>query len=111
MTETKYVIVVDFNEDNNYLDDQYLLGWNSNYDWFDTETVGDEIINTDGTIKQNEYGLIEIDRWTSVYVGSERSLSLSTLKDHCKGGNEEDINCTVCKIEKNTDGEWIVVPV
>jgi hypothetical protein len=106
---TNYVIVVDFDGDNNYLDDQYLLGWNNMYDWFDTDTVGDEIIETDGSIKQNEFGLIEIDRWTMIYASDERGLS--DLQSHCKGGNEEDYNCTVCKIEKDSEGQWIVVPV
>jgi hypothetical protein len=31
--------------------------------------------------------------------------------DYCKGGNDEGYNCTLCKLEKNSDGEWIVVPV
>jgi hypothetical protein len=109
LSKTNYVIVVDFDEDNNLLDDQYLLGWNSLYDWFDTDTVGDEIIETDGSIKQNEFGLIEIDRWTMIY-GSDES-GLSDLRDHCKSGNEEDYNCVVCRLEKDSDGEWIVVPV
>jgi hypothetical protein len=107
--KTNYVIVVDFDEDNNYLEDQYLLGWNNMYDWFDTDTVGDEIIETDGSIKQNEFGLIEINRWVMIYVSDGQYLD--ELRDTCKSGNEEDINCTVCKIEKDSDGEWIVVPV
>jgi hypothetical protein len=109
LSKTNYVIVVDFDEENNYLEDQYLLGWNSLYDWFDTDTVGDEIIETDGSIKQNEFGLIEIDRWTMIYVSDEKGLP--DLQSHCKGGNDEDYNCTVCKLEKDSDGEWIVIPV
>lgn len=109
LSKTNYVIVVDFDPSNNYLDDQYLLGWNSMYDWFDADTVGDEIIETDGSIKQNEFGLIEIDRWTMIYVSDEKGLS--DLRSHCKSGNEEGYDCTVCKLEKDSDDEWIVVPV
>jgi hypothetical protein len=109
MKQTNYVIVVDFEEGNNYLQDQLLLGWNSIYDWYDTDTSGDELINTDGSIKQNQFGLIEIDSLTMIY-GSDES-GLSDLQDHCQGGNKEGLNCILCKIVKDSNDEWIVVPV
>ena len=107
--KTNYVIVVDYDEDENYLEDQYLLGWNNNYDWFDTETLGEEIITVGGYVFDNNWGLIETDRWTMVYAGDDGYLS--DLKDHCKAANEEDISCTVCRLEKDHDGYWTVIPV
>lgn len=104
-----YVIVVDYDESNNYLDDQCLLGWNSTYDWFDTDIFGDDIINTDGSIMDNEWGLIRIDRWTEVYASN--GTDLIELRDACKDANEEALNCTVCRIELNKDGQYIVIPV
>lgn len=109
MEQPNYVIVVDFDPNNTYLEDNYLLGWNNMYDWYDCDTVGDEIIETDGSIKQNEFGLIEINRWTMLYASDKRGLS--DLQSHCKGGNKEGYNCTLCKLEKDSDGDWIVVPV
>ena len=35
----------------------------------------------------------------------------SSIQDYSDSGNDEGYNCTVCKIEKDSDGEWIVVPV
>ena len=107
LEQTNYVIVVDFNEDNNFLDDNFLLGWNNLYDWFDCDTIGDEIIETDGSIKQNEWGLIDITRWVSIYVGED----IGDLTDHCSSANSEGYNCTVCKIEKDADDNWIVIPI
>lgn len=109
MDKTNFVIVVDYSEDDNYLEDSYLLGWNNNYDWWDTETIGDDLINIDGTIRENDFGLIKVDRWTMVYASDERSLT--DLQDRCKGANKEDLNCTVCRIEEDSEGQWIVVPV
>jgi hypothetical protein len=105
--KTNFVIVVDYSEDNNYLDDNYILGWNNNYDYFDTETTGDSIIDTDGSIMDSEWGLIHIDRWTAVYV----SETADYWKDHCTDANNDGINCTICRIELDNEGQWIVVPV
>lgn len=105
---TNFVIVVDFNPSNNFLEDQYLLGWSNLYDWYDSNTTGDEIITPKGNIKKCKYGLlINIDRWISVYAGTE----IKDCIDYCEGANKEGIKCTVCKLEKNSDEEWIVVPV
>jgi hypothetical protein len=107
--QTNYVIVVDFDQDNNYFEDQFLLGWNSMYDWYDTDTVGDELIYQDGSIKLNEFGLIKVSWWVTVYASDESGLP--DLQDHCKDSIKENLNSTVCKLEKNSNGEWIVVPV
>ena len=65
---TNYVVVVDFNPFYTLLEDQYLLGWDSKYDWFDCETSGDEIITPKNRIKKNSGVCIYIDRWVGVYV-------------------------------------------
>jgi hypothetical protein len=104
---TNFVVVVDFNPDNNYLEDQYLLGWNNKYDWFDCDTCGFEILTPTSRVKKNKFGLIDIDRWVSVYVGEEQKDCRSYSDD----GNEEGYNCTVCRLEIDSSGEWIVIPV
>ena len=104
---TNFVVVVDFNTNNNYLEDQYLLGWNSKYDWFDCDTCGDEIITPKGRIKKNNGIVIDIDRWVGVYVSETEKWS----RECSDNGNKEGYNCTVCKLEKDSDGEWIVIPV
>jgi hypothetical protein len=103
---TNFVIVVDFDPSNNYLSDQFLLGWNNKYDWFDTDTCGWEILTKTGRVKKNNFGLIEIDRWVSVYVGED----INSCKDCSDSGNKEGYDCTVCKLEKKDD-EWMLIPV
>ena len=102
---TNYVVVVDY-EEGQTLSECWLLGWNNNYDWYDCETYGEEILTPTGKVKKNEYGLIDIDRWTSVYVGEEQK----DVQDYCDGGNSEGYDCTVCKLEKNGD-DWNLIPV
>lgn len=104
---TNYVIVLDYTEDM-LLVDAFLLGWNNKYDWFDTDTCGDEILTNSGRVKRNKYGLlINIDRWVSIYASEDQSAVQSYADD----GNREGYDCTVCKLEKNSDGDWTLVPV
>ena len=105
LEKTNYVVVVDF-EEGQTLEDCYLLGWNNKHDWFDTDTCGWEILENDETVKDNKWGLIDIDNWVSVYVGKE----LDDCKSHSDSGNREGYNCTVCKLEF-VDDEWILIPV
>lgn len=102
---TNYVIVVDYVEGQT-LEECFLLGWNNKYDWFDTDTCGWEILTKTGRVKKNKFGLIEIDRWVSVYVGE--------TEDYCRSysdsGNTEGYDCTVCRLEKKDD-EWLLIPV
>ena len=109
MTNTNHIIVVDFNSKNNYLEDQYLLGWNDNYNYWDTENTGDDIIEVDGNaIKQNSHGLIKTGRWPVIYASDNDISELTNIADNAK---YEGYNCTVCKIDKDSEGLWIVVPV
>lgn len=103
---TNYVIVVDYSPRDQYLENQTLLGWDNDTDWFDHSTYGDEIITSTGSIKRNEHGLIFIGN-VGVYVGE----SQSDVQSYSDDGNEEGYNCIVCKIEKDSEGNWIVVPV
>jgi hypothetical protein len=102
---TNFVVVVDYKEGQT-LEDCYLLGWNNKYDWFDCDTCGYEITTPTGRVKKNKYGLIEIDRWVSVYVGETES----NCKDYSDSGNNEGYNCTVCRLEK-TEDDWNLIPV
>lgn len=104
---TNYIIVVDYDKNYQYLDDQSLLGWNNKYDWFDHDTCGFEILTKTGRIKRNKYGLIDINRWVSVYVGEKQS----DVQSYSDDGNKEGYDCTVCRIEKDSNGDLIVVPV
>ncbi len=103
---TNYVIVTDYNPSDNYLENQTLLGWDNDTDWFDHYTSGDELITKTGRIKRNKFGLIFIDN-IGVYVGKNQS----DVQSYSDDGNKEGYDCTVCKIEKDSEGEWIVVPV
>lgn len=104
-TKTNYVVVVDY-EVGQTLSDCWLLGWNNKYDWFDCDTCGDEILTPTNQVKKNEYGLIDIDRWVSVYVGTE----INNCKSHSDSGNREGYDCTVCRLEKIED-DYNLIPV
>ena len=102
---TNYVVVVDYIKGQT-LSNCWLLGWNNKYDWFDCDTCGDEIITATSRVKKNKFGLIDIDRWVSVYVGNEQK----DCQDYSDSGNQEGYNCTVCRLEKN-GGDWNLIPV
>lgn len=104
--DTNYVVVVDYQEDN-YLGDSFLLGWSNNYDWFDDNTCGYEILTSDNQVQKSKYGiLIEVNDDVSVYVGE----TLEDCKAYCDSGNQEGYDCTVCKLEKD-DGDYKLIPV
>ena len=104
-TNSIYVVVVDY-ENGQTLEDCYLLGWNSKYDWFDCDTCGWEILTPTGRIKKRNIVTIDIDRWVGVYVSDKES----SCKDYSDSGNREGYNCTVCRLEKKDD-EWLLIPV
>jgi hypothetical protein len=103
---TNFVIVVDFDPKNTYLDSQSLLGWDNDTDWFDHYTDGDEIITSKNNIKKNKWSLIQIGS-VGLYVGEKQS----NVQDYSDSGNREGYDCTVCKLEKDSNDEWRVVPV
>jgi hypothetical protein len=103
---TYFTIVVDFNPNDNYLEDQILLGWDNDTDWFDHHTTGDEILTSNNTIKNIECGVIHIGD-IGVYVSETQSYN----QVHCELGNREGYDCTLCRLEKDSNEDWIVVPV
>lgn len=103
---TNYVIVVDYTSRDQYLENQSLLGWDNDTDWYDHYTDGIDIITPKGNIKRNKFGLIFVGN-VGVYVGENQS----DVQSYSDDGNKEGYDCTVCKIEKDSDDEWIVVPV
>ena len=52
---TNFVIVTDFNPKDNLLENQTLLGWDNDTDWFDHYTDGYEIITPKNNIKKNSF--------------------------------------------------------
>lgn len=102
---TNYVVVVDY-KDGQTLEDCYLFGWNSKYDWFDCDTCGEEILTPTGRVKKNEFGLIEINSRVMVYVGEE----LYAVQSPSASGNREGYNCTICRLEKSGNN-WNLIPV
>ena len=106
LKSTNYVIVVDFNPNDTYLESQCLLGWDNDTDWFDHYTDGDEIITPKNNIKKNKWGLIHIGS-IGLYVGETQS----DVQSYSDDGNKEGYDCTVCRLEKDSNDEWIVVPV
>lgn len=106
LKNTNYVIVSNY-EDEEYLSDCQLLGWNNKEDWFSNATCGFEILTKTGRVKKNKYGLLlDIDRWVSVYVSDEQK----TLESYCDDGNKEGYDCVVCKLEKDVD-DYKLIPV
>ena len=105
LRKTNYVVVVDY-VDGQTLSDCYLLGWNSKYDWFDTDTCGDEILTPTGRVKKHRFCCIDIDRWVGVYVSETEEW----CQDCSRDGNREGYDCTVCKLERNGN-DWDLIPV
>lgn len=106
LKNTNYVLVSNY-EDEEYLSDCQLLGWNNKEDWFSNDTYGFEILTQTGRVKKNKYGLLlDIDRWVSVYVSDEQK----TLESYCDDGNREGYDCVVCKLEKDVD-DYKLIPV
>jgi hypothetical protein len=74
---------------------------------FDTDTCGYEILTPKGRLKKYGIVTLDIDRWVGIYIGENKSY----IKDYSDDGNKEGYDCTLCKLEKDSDGDWIVVPV
>ena len=106
MKKTNYIVAAHYNGES-YLEDCCLLGWNSREDWIDTDYYGDDITTSAGNIKNNKYGLIKVSTHTSVYVGE----TYENCKTYCDMGNREGLDCRVCKVEKDSNNNLIVIPV
>jgi hypothetical protein len=105
--QTNYVLVIDFDPSNNYLEDQYLIGWDNDTDWY-TEVDGSDLLTPTGRLKKRSGCCIDVDRWISCYVDPDLNWMRKTCEDSKREGYDD---CIVCRLEKNTDKELIVVPV
>jgi hypothetical protein len=103
---TNYVLVIDFDSTYDYLEDQLLVGWDNKYDWY-TEVDGCDILTSTGRLRKRSGCCVDVDRWISCYVDPD----LNWMKKTCKDSQDEGYDCILCRIEKNTDNELIVVPV
>ena len=104
--QTNYVIVIDFDPSYEYLEDQLMVGWDNKYDWY-TEVDGCDILTPTGRLKKRSGCCVDVDRWISCYVDPD----LKWMTETCESSKDEGYDCIVCRIEKNTDNELIVVPV
>ncbi len=105
MEDTNYVVVAFYN-DGDTLDDCCLLGWDSKTDWYDNDTYGFEILNDDGSVKQNNGCTIEIDKWVGVYVSETEDWCKEVARD----GSKEGYECVACKLIK-TDNGYDLLPL
>ena len=105
LKKTNYVIVVDY-EEGQYLDEVYLLGWDCNTDWFNCDIDSRDIMTPKGNIKKNHNGLIDVDSHSSAYVGE----TSKELFDYARSAKEEGYECTVCRLEKDEDSDWRLIP-
>lgn len=95
-------------EDGMYLEQVYLLGWDNKYDWFADDIDACDIITPKGNIKKCKYGLlIDITRNVAAYVGNEQK----DCQSYCDDANKEGYDCCVCRLEKDTEGEWRIYKV
>ncbi len=104
--QTNYVIVIGFDSSNNYLEDQLLIGWNIRSDWY-TKVEGFDLLTPTGRLKKRNGCCINTDSCISCYVDDD----LNWMTKVCESSKREGYNCIVCRLEKNTDNEIIVVPV
>lgn len=105
-TPTNYVVVIEFDPSDTYLENQLIVGWDNEYDWY-TEVDGSDLLTPTGRLKKREGCCINIDRWIGGYVDPE----LEWMTKLCESSKKEGYNGTVCRLEKDLNNEWIVVPV
>lgn len=105
--QTNYVLVIDFDPSYEYLEDQLMVGWDNDNDCY-TEVEGFDLLTPTGRLKKTDgVCCIRIDKWIGCYVDDD----LNWMKKTCESSKDEGYDCIVCRIEKNTDKELIVVPV
>jgi hypothetical protein len=106
LKKTNYVVVV-YYDNEEYLEDCCLLGWDGREDYYCTNFYGSDIITSKNNIKKNDCGIINTSTYCCVCVGE----TYEDCKDDCDMGNREDLECVVCKLEKDTDDKWKVIPI
>ena len=106
LRKTNYVVVA-YYEDEEYLEDCCLLGWNGREDYVCTDYYGCDIMTPSGNVKKNKNGLIWTSTHNSVYVGE----TLDECRTYEEMGNREGLNCRVCKLEKDLFGDIRVISI
>ena len=106
LKNTNYVVVA-YYDGEEYLEDCCLLGWSGREDYYCTDFYGDDILTPKGNVKKNKNGLIWTSAHCSVYVGE----TYDECKTYMDMGNREGLNCRVCKLEKDQDGEIRVISI
>lgn len=102
LKQTNFVVCSNASEveDGFYLDEIWLLGWDSNTDWY-TNIDSQEIMTPKGNVKKCEYGfMIQTSRHEAAYVGN----TVKNCQDACDGGNKEGYDCCICRLEKDDTG-------
>ena len=102
---TNYVIVTDYAGEE-FLPQVYLLGWDSNEDWFDTGIDGSDIMTPSGNVKKNSWGLIDVTKMISAYVGE----TAEDCAEYADGARNEGYDCTICRLEKDSAGKIKLIP-
>lgn len=85
-------------EDGMYLDELWLLGWDSNTDWF-CDIDSQDIMTPLGNVKKNQSGFIHTSRHETAYVGED----LEDVEDCCQSARDEGYDCCICRLEKDPD--------
>lgn len=106
LKKTNYVVVA-YYDNEEYLEDCCLLGWDGREDYYCTSFYGSDIITSKNNIKKNDCGIIN----TSAYCCVLASDTFEECKHDCDMGNREDLECVVCKLEKDSDDKWKVIPI
>jgi hypothetical protein len=103
---TNYVIVADYAGED-FLPEVYLLGWDNNEDWYTVDIDGSDIMTPTGNVKKNYWGLIDITKMISAYVGE----TAEECTDYADGAKDEGYDCTICRLEKDNEGNIRLTPV
>lgn len=103
---TNYVIVTDYAGEE-FLPEVYLLGWDNNEDWYTVDIDGADIMTPSGSVKKNSWGLIDVAKMISAYVGE----TIEDCTDYANGARDEGYDCTICRLEKDNEGNIKLIPV
>lgn len=85
-------------EDGMYLNELWLLGWDSDTDWF-CDIDSQDIMTPLGNVKKNQFGLIHTSRHETAYVGED----LEDVEKICKEVLNAGYDCCICRLEKDPE--------
>ena len=93
-------------EDGMYLDELWLLGWDNNTDWF-CDIDSQDIMTPSGRVKKHQFGMIDVSRHETAYVGTE----LEDVEKAYKEAIDEGYDCCICRLEKDSENNIIIKKV